>query len=132
MAKFRELKVWQRGMEFTIRAYQASATFPKAELFGLTSQLRRAATAIPLNIAEGAGSGGDAEFKRFLRIAQRSCYEVISAVEIARGLAILADSVADELAREAEEIAAMIGGLIRYLSQSGARRKRSAPAESRD
>lgn len=124
MAKFRDLKVWQRAMKFTIRVYEESARFPKSEIFGLTSQLRRAAVAVPLNIAEGAGSGSDPEFRRFLRIAQRSCYEVISAMEIARGLKYVNDKITDELAREAEEIAAMIGGLMRYLAQPASKRKR--------
>ena len=126
MAKFRELKVWQRAMKFAIRVYEEGARFPKSEIFGLTGQLRRATVAVPLNISEGAGSGSDVEFRRFLRFAQRSCYEVISAVEIARGLKYLADQIANELSQEAEEIAAMIGGPSRYLSQPAAQRKRPA------
>lgn len=126
MARFRELKVWQRAMRFTIRVYGETAEVPKSEMFGLTSQLRRAAVAVPLNIAEGSGSGSDLEFRRFLRIAQRSCYEVISGVEIGRGLNYVTDKAADELGQEAEEIAAMIGGVIRYLSQPKSQRKRAS------
>jgi four helix bundle protein len=56
MHKFRELKVWQRAMDFTVRIYALSSTFPQSERFGLTSQIRRAAVSIPLNIAEGAAA----------------------------------------------------------------------------
>ena len=126
MARLRELKVWQRAMSFTIRVYSESSKFPKSDIFGLTSQFRRAAVAVPLNITEGAGSGSDTEFRRFIPISQRSCYEVISAVEIGRGLADMTDKVADELGQEAEEIAAMIGGLMRYLAQPKSQRKRTS------
>ena len=117
MAKFRQLAVWKRAMAFTTRVYQVSAKFPKSEIFGLTSQMRRAAVSIPLNIAEGSGSGSDAEFRRFVQIAFRSAYEVMAAVEIALNLGYLSKQLADELKQEAEEIAAMLEGLRRYLAK---------------
>jgi four helix bundle protein len=86
MHKFRELKVWQRAMDFAMEVYRLSADFPKAEQFGLTSQIRRATTSIALNIAEGAGSGSDLEFQRFLGYALRSTYEVMAALEIGQRL----------------------------------------------
>ena len=87
MHEFRELKVWQRAMDFATEIYRVSAGFPRSEQFGLTSQIRRAATSIPLNIAEGAGAGSNAEFRQFLSYALRSTYEVMTALEIAQRLA---------------------------------------------
>ena len=95
--RFRDLKVWQRSLTFVTSVYRATAKFPKSELFGLTGQFRRAATAIPLNIAEGAGSGTDAEFCRFLRIAFRSAYEVMAILDVARALDLLDDVVYREM-----------------------------------
>ena len=86
MHKFRELKVWQRAMDFVTGIYRVSARFPHPEQSGLTSQIRRAALSIPLNIAEGAGADSDAEFRRFLSYALRSTYEVMTALEIAQRL----------------------------------------------
>lgn len=68
MHKFRELKVWQRAMGFVTEIYRVSAGFPRSECFGLTSHIRRAASSIPLNIAEGAGAGYDAHFRQFLSV----------------------------------------------------------------
>ncbi len=110
--KFRDLKVWQRAIAYVARIYEVTGSFPAAEQFGLTSQLRRAATTIPLNIAEGAGSGTDAEFRRFLRISFRSVYEVMTIVEIAHRLGFLTANVHNELIAEADELAAMMHGLI--------------------
>jgi len=115
MHKFRELKVWQRAMEFTTAIYQVSASFPHAEQFGLTSQIRRAAISIPLNIAEGAGADSNAEFRRFLSYALRSAYEVMTALEIAQRLAYCSSEQVQELLGEVDEIAAMIVGLSRSL-----------------
>lgn len=84
MHTFRKLKVWQRGMDFVTEVYKVSASFPQTEQFGLTSQIRRAANSIPLNIAEGAGCGSNPEFQRFLSYALRSDYEVMTALEIAQ------------------------------------------------
>jgi four helix bundle protein len=113
--KFRELKVWQRSIAYVARTYKVSAGFPSAEQFGLTSQLRRAATTIPLNIAEGSGSGTDAEFRRFLRIAFRSTYEVMTILEVAHTLGLVDDDIRMEMVTEADEIAAMLYGLIKKI-----------------
>ena len=84
--KFRKLNVWQRSIKFVSLIYEITATFPKEEKYGLIDQIRRAAVSISLNIAEGSGAGSDAEFSRFLRMSQRSAYEVIAALEIAINL----------------------------------------------
>lgn len=116
MHRFRELKVWQRAMSFVTEIYKVSGGFPRSEQFGLTSQLRRAACSIPLNIAEGAGAGSNAEFRRFLSFALRSTYEVMTALEIAQRLTYCSPEKVQPLQSEANEIAAMIVGLSRSLS----------------
>ena len=123
MPNFRELDVWKRAVGFTTLVYRATRDFPEAEVFGLTSQMRRAALSIPLNVAEGAGSGSDPEYRRFVQIALRSTYEVLTAIEIALNLDYLIKKSAVELAEEANEIAALLGGLIRHLSKSTRRLK---------
>ena len=104
---FRKLKVWQRAMDFVAEIYKTSAGFPRSEQFGLTSQIRRAATSIPLNVAEGAGSGSNSEFQRFLSYALRSSYEVMTALEIAQRLGYCSTDTTQALLSEADEIAAM-------------------------
>ena len=115
MHRFRELKVWRRAMSFVTEIYKMSREFPRSEQFGLPSQIRRAATSIPLNIAEGAGAGSNAEFRRFLSFALRSTYEVMTAMEIAERLTYCSPEKAQALQREADEIAAMVVGLSRSL-----------------
>jgi four helix bundle protein len=115
MHKFHELKVWQRAMNFVTEIYQVSAGFPRSEQFGLTSQIRRAAISIPLNIAEGAGAGSNAQFRQFLGYALRSTYEVMTALEIAQRLAYCSSEKTQKLLGEADEIAAMTVGLSRSL-----------------
>ncbi len=76
MRDFRKYNAWQESHLFTLEIYQATKDFPKEELFGLTSQLRRASSSIPTNFAEGCGSNSEKEFARYLNIAIASCPEV--------------------------------------------------------
>ena len=122
MHKYRELKVWQRAMAFTISIYRESRDWPDSERLGLISQIRRATSSIPLNTAEGAGSSSNREFCRFLEIALRSTYEVMTAIDIARGLEYFSNERADALLAEADEIAAMTVGLMKSLGWKSASR----------
>jgi len=115
MHKYRELKVWQRALAFTLAIYRESKRWPSEERFGLISQIRRAACSIPMNIAEGAGNDSAKEFCRFLEIALRSTYEVMTAIDIACGLEFLTNECAEVLLKEADEIAAMLVGLMKSL-----------------
>jgi four helix bundle protein len=115
MHKFRKLKVWQRAMDFVTEIYRVTNQFPRSEQFGLTSQIRRAALSIPLNIAEGSGAHSNSEFQRFLNYALRSSYEVMSALEIALKLGYMTADKKPHLLNEVDEIAAMIVGLSRKL-----------------
>jgi four helix bundle protein len=115
MKNYRELKVWQRSHAFTVALYRATKGFPKDELFGLTSQMRRACTSIPANIAEGCGREGDPELKRFLTIALGSACELDYHILLARELGYLDESVGGTLATEILEIRRMLGSFIQKL-----------------
>lgn len=115
MHKFRKLKVWQKSIEFVSFIYNITSTFPKEERFSLVDQIRRAAVSISLNIAEGSGAGSDMEFARFLRIAQRSGYEVIAGLEISINLKITNEADLHKAINEVDELGAMITGLIKSL-----------------
>ena len=84
MKDFRDLTVWQRSHQFVLHVYQTTSGFPKAEQFGLTSPIRRAAVSVPSNIAEGCGRGSDADFARFLQMAFGSACETEYQVLLAR------------------------------------------------
>ena len=102
-------------MNFISDIYRLTKGFPANEIYGLSSQLRRAATSIALNIAEGSGSGSDGEFRRFLNISLRSSYEVMCGIEVAKKLAYCSKDDAEELLGKCDEISAMISGLARTL-----------------
>jgi four helix bundle protein len=86
MRDFRTRKVWQKAHQVTLRVYGATRTFPKDELYGLTSQIRRYAASIPTNVAEACGRSGGAEFARFLNIAMGSASELEYQLLLARDL----------------------------------------------
>ena len=113
MHNYKELKVWQKAMGFVVAVYALTKKFPKDELFGLTSQLRRAAVSVSLNIAAGAGRESDAEFARFLDIALGSTYECIVALLIAHRLGYCGSKESNALIEPAEENARMLTGLIK-------------------
>jgi len=117
MAKhnFRKLKIYQRTLAFIVEIYKISKRFPKEEMYGLTSQIRRAAASVALNIAEGSGNFSEKEFKRYLEIALRSDYEVIACLEIALRLNYCSSDDCDRLIFEADEIAAMISVFSKSL-----------------
>ena len=83
---FRELTVWQRSMQMTVSVYRLTQSFPREEVYGLTSQMRRAAVSVPSNIAEGHGRLSTGEFRQFLGIARASNCEIQTQIEIARAL----------------------------------------------
>ena len=86
MASFRELKVWQRAIELSVAIYKLTMEFPNAELYGLTSQLRRAAVSVASNIAEGYGRTSKGEFRQFVGVACGSVLEIQTQLVIAKEL----------------------------------------------
>ena len=111
---FRKLIVWQRAHQLVLLVYQITEKFPKHEIFGLTSQLRRAAVSVPANIAEGYASGGQGQFGRFLNIAQGSLAEVEYYLVLASDLKYLEGSQYEK----AESLRAESGYLLHRLIQS--------------
>ena len=103
-------------MNFVEHIYKITNKFPTSEMYGLTNQLRRAALSIPLNIAEGSGSGSDKEFCRFLSISLRSSYEVVCGVEVAKRLNYCSREETESLLKQCDELSAMITGLKKSLS----------------
>src|SRR5437764_13829901 len=89
MKDFRKLKVWERAHQFVLAVYQTTASFPRDETYGLTTQMRRAASSIPSNIAEGCGRDGDAELARFCLIARASASELQYQILLAHDLKLI-------------------------------------------
>jgi four helix bundle protein len=112
---FRDLLVWQRSMELAVAVYTLTRSFPKDELYGLTSQMRRAAISISSNIAEGKGRNSAGEFRQFLGIARGSTFELQTQLLLARQLDFCNDLTAKPCLCLAAEVERMIGPLIALL-----------------
>jgi len=113
--RFEKLIVWQKAMEFCLNIYNVTKSFPKDELYGITSQLRRSVTSIPLNIAEGSACKTKKEFIQFLYIALRSEYEVVTILRIAYQLNYFSISVNKELELKIAEIGKLLQALINAM-----------------
>lgn len=109
---FRELVVWQRSMQLTVVVYRLTRDFPREELFGLTSQIRRSAVSVPSNIAEGHGRLSGGEFRQFLGIARGSNFELQTQLEIARALEYGNPKLIDEAEGLSHEVGKMIYSLL--------------------
>lgn len=105
---FRELKIWQRGIELSVMINEISNNFPSEERFGLCSQLRRAGVSVPSNIAEGSSRNSPKEFVRYLSIASGSCTEVETQLEIAKRLGFVNEEQLASPLNETREIQKMI------------------------
>ena len=108
MRDFRELKVWEKSFRLTLDVYKSTRRFPKEELYGLTSQVRRAAASIPANIAEGCGRTGAAELGRFIQIAMGSASEVEFHLLLARDLGLLDAADSERLSGQVIEVKRML------------------------
>lgn len=100
--------IYERAVQLAAEVYTLSRRLPSEEAFGLTSQLRRAAISVVLNIAEGSGASSGREFMRFLEIARRSVYEVEAGMEVGIRLALLADEDCRGVIAHTDQLAAMI------------------------
>ena len=118
VSHFRELHVWQRGMDIVETVYRVSAAFPKSELYGLTGQVRRAAVSVPSNIAEGHTRASTKEYLNHVSMAQASLAEVETQLEIASRLGYLASA---ELSAILEQ-AAVLGKQLYALRNALAKR----------
>lgn len=120
MAKsFRELKVWNRAIDQTTLVYGLTGDFPKAEIYGLSSQMRRAAVSVASNIAEGSARGTRKDFKQFVTIARGSNCELQTQLVIAGRLGFSASDKIDAAAEAlSHEVGQMLSGLSKYLTAS--------------
>ena len=116
MRDFRDLKVWEKAHRLTLAVYKATSTFPQHELFGLTTQLRRASVSIPANIAEGCGRSGSPELARFLRIALGSASELEYHIILSADLCYLNKSNSEHLIKQVTEVKRMLTSLIQKLT----------------
>ena len=115
LSDYKQLKVWEKSHQLTLDVYRTTASFPKEEMYGLTSQIKRAAGSIPANIAEGSGRGSSAELIRFLRIATGSAYELEYHILLAYEVEFLNEGDYQVLNDQIVEIKRMLNGLIRSL-----------------
>ena len=116
-SSYRKLDVWQKAMDLLVECYRTSKEFPREELYGLTSQLQRAAVSVPANIAEGQGREHRKEFLHHLSIAHGSVAELETHLQIAERLGYLYSGEVQSLLTRSEEIGRMINGLRKSLRQ---------------
>ena len=115
MHNFRELKIWQRSIEFVVEVYELVKQFPVDERYGLTSQLKRCSVSIPSNISEGAGRNTNAQFKHFLEYSMGSCNEAITQLELAFRLNFITEAQRNKTVDEAYQIYKMILGFYNSI-----------------
>jgi four helix bundle protein len=115
MKTHKDLDVWKKAIELVASIYKITSSFPKEELYGLTSQIRRSAVSIPSNIAEGAARNHDNEFRQFLYIALASGAELETQLIIAKMLGFITDEKSQELINELNSISRMLQGLIKSI-----------------
>ncbi|HZR27187.1 MAG TPA: four helix bundle protein [Terriglobales bacterium] len=118
LSSYKDLIAWQKAMTFVREIYRATANFPREEVFGLTSQLRRAAVSIPSNIAEGKGRYSPRDFQHFLKQARGSVNEVETQLLLARDLDYLQKDQTAVLLKQCEEIGRILNGLISSLRKA--------------
>ena len=121
MKTYKDLLVWQKSMGLVTEIYKVSKSFPKEEVYGLTSQMRRCAVSIPSNMAEGYGRNSTSDYIRFLRIAAGALHELQTQMEISLNLCYFNKSTFDKLYESSREIERMLSSLTRKLSDKRAR-----------
>lgn len=115
MKTHRDLKVWNDSIEFVTKIYKVTYNFPKEELFGITSQMRRAAISIPSNIAEGAARTSKKEFSNYLSIALGSASELETQLIISKNLQYLNIELFNTIIQDLNNLQRMIGGLMKSI-----------------
>jgi len=120
VSSYRDLRVWKEAMELAAQCYRATRTFPREEAFGSTSQIRRAGSSVPANIAEGYGHEGSGSYVQFLRNAQGSPKELETHLLLAAKVDLLTEGAVATLLTQAEAVGKMLRGLIRSIQHSTA------------
>jgi len=121
MRDFRKIQVWQKSHDLTLRLYKITSTFPKEELYGLTSQIRRASASIPSNIAEGCGRDTQTELARFVHIAAGSASELDYHLLLSHDLGYINKETYQELENSISEIKRMLHGFEKPVSSNSKR-----------
>jgi len=116
VSSYKDLIVWQRGMDLVVTVYRITASLPASEQFGLIAQMRRSAVSVPSNIAEGYGRQATGEYRHHLSIARGSLLELETQLLLCRRLNYLPESETDLVLGEVTEISKMLGSLISKLS----------------
>jgi four helix bundle protein len=116
---FRDLAVWQRSIQIAVGVYRLTQGFPREEIYGLTSQMRRAAVSVPSNIAEGHGRLGSNEYRQFLGVARGSNFDLQTQLEIARALGTGDSELLDEVEGLSHEVGKMIFGVLKAMKDKG-------------
>jgi four helix bundle protein len=114
---YQDLAIWKKAMQLVVQVYHLTRRFPREEMHGLTSQMRRAAVSIPTNIAEGWGRGSRKEYIQFLRIARGSLLELETLLAISRNLRYLSQEDMQARLALVGEISRMLSGLIASLKR---------------
>jgi four helix bundle protein len=115
---YRRLEVWQEAVSLAIETYAVTQSFPKHEVYGLASQMRRAAVSVPSNVAEGRGRRTKRDFCSFVIQARGSIFELQTQITIAAALGYINKDRSEGLMRRTESVARLLNGLIRYLTPS--------------
>lgn len=118
MRNFQELAIWQRSHLLTLKIYSVTKNFPKDEMFGIISQMRRSSSSIPTNIAEGCGRNSNPEMKRFSVMATGSASELEYQLILSKDLQYLSEAIYKELQNELIEIRKMIHSFIKNIPQT--------------
>lgn len=116
---FNDLNIWRKSHELSLELYNLTKTFPKSELFGITSQIQRASTSISANIAEGFGRKGNKEFIQFLYQAKGSLYETQNFLFFTKDIGYINQTKFDYLFQEYETLAKMLNSFITKVKQNG-------------
>lgn len=116
---YRDLRVWQEARKLVSHVYRATAAFPKHELFGLTSQMRRAAISVPCNIAEGHGRRSTADRIHFLVIARGSLFELETQAIITADLEYLSADAAEHVVVRTTDVICLLNGYLRHCARRG-------------
>jgi four helix bundle protein len=118
MKSYRDLDIWKKGVVIVNKMYKVTADFPKEELYGLTTQMRRSATSIPANIAEGFARQHNREYKQFLYIALGSCAELETQLIVSYNQHFISQSVYQEMLEYLDHESRMLMSLIKVVSRS--------------
>lgn len=117
MSNFRKLIIWQKAMNLVTKTYNSTKNFPKEEVFGLTSQIRRCSISIPSNIAEGHGRESNKEYLKFLNFSIGSLFELQTQLEIAKNIEYLTDDDFNTIYEDSREVERMLVSFINKIKE---------------